>query len=53
MKYVLWEFKWAKKVPDNLSFVYRIKFYVNMAFKCSKKLKLTAINTDLFYFQQR
>jgi zinc-binding in reverse transcriptase len=53
MKYVLWEFKWSKKVPDNLSFSYRIKYFLNLAFNCNKKLKMAAYNTNLFYLIQR
>jgi hypothetical protein len=53
MKYVLWEFKWAKKSPDNLSFAYRTKFFIDMIFKCSKQQKVLAINSNLFYLMQR
>jgi hypothetical protein len=53
MKYVLWEFKWAKKNPDVLSFMYRVKFFVNMTLRLNNKIKITAINTNLFFLLQR
>jgi zinc-binding in reverse transcriptase len=53
IKYVIWEFKWSKKTPDRNSLAYRVKFYLNLVFRSSKKIKNIAINTNLFYLAQR
>jgi zinc-binding in reverse transcriptase len=53
IKYVIWEFKWSKKNPDRNSFAYRVKFYLNLVFRTSNKIKNIAITNNLFYLTQR
>jgi hypothetical protein len=52
IKYVIWEFKWSRKTPDRNSFAYRVKFYLNLVFRSSSKIKNIAINTNLFYVRR-
>jgi hypothetical protein len=53
IKYVIWEFKWSKRNPDRNSFTYRVKYFLNLVFRTSRKIKNIAINTNLFYLAQR